>query len=137
MKLIDYFLYITYRFAHYTLRKEEGDAKWSAFLHTSLYLMFFEVILICLIGLIIDNQVSRIFISMGFPAIIAVDILSMLILALRYYNKEISLIEKEYLAQSAKKQKNIRWNIYFIMIVLPIVLFVFYRLYALGHIKWW
>jgi len=138
MKIIDYFLYITYRFAHNTLKKDISDAKWSAFLHTSLYLLFFVVVVICFSGLIFDNAISQLLKNIGFLAWLIIDIFVILILALKFYRyKGVAPIEDRYLSFTIKKQILIKWSVYLIMIILPILLFVIYRLYVVGHIKWW
>lgn len=138
MKFLDYFLYLTYRFAYYRLKKNEDDAKWSAFLHTGVYTAIFILSLICLVGLISNNPISLIFKKNTLISWMVVFIFSPIILSFRYYHfLGISIIEESYTLMSETKQKVVNLLIYVTMIGLPIVLFILYRLYVIGHLKWW
>ncbi len=138
MKIIDYFFYMTYRFAHLKLKKDEFESKWSAFLHTGVYLAALITIFICVLGLLFDNPVSELYRQSGFVGWILIWILSPVILSFRYYRKSmLDKIENQYLSLSDSKQEKIKRLIIVIMVILPVLLFVFYRLYTVGRIIWW
>jgi hypothetical protein len=138
MKFIDYFLYVTYRFAHLVLKKNEGDAKWSAFLHTGVYITILIISIICFVGLLFDNPISLLFKEYTLLSWMSIFILTPVILSFRYYSYSgISPIEESYLLMSEIKQKGVNKLIYSLMAALPIILFVLFRLYIIGSLKWW
>jgi hypothetical protein len=138
MKFVDCFLYITYRFAHNKLKKNESDAKWSAFLHTGVYFAIFLITFICIIGIIVDNPISVFLKRQSFLLWMLLFILSPVLLSLRYYRfSGITSIEQSYLSLKKTQQNIINILIYITMITLPILCFVAYRLYVIGHLQWW
>lgn len=133
MKIIDLFFYMTYRFAHNRLKKDKDDAKWSALLHTSLYLGFFLITLFCLIGLIYDNDISSIIKGNPIMSIMAMIILSSVVLGFRYYFFiEISFIENRFNQLEECKKNTIKKIVILFMILIPIIFFFLFRLYVLG-----
>ncbi len=139
MKFIDYFFYVTYRFSNSILKKDEGDSKWSAFLHTGVYVAVFLLIIICLSGIIFDNYFSILFKDNRLFGWMFVWIVSPLMLSLRYYQRKnvFDDIEKQFLLKDQTKRKVISMLVYTSMVLLPILLFILYRLYVFNQIKWW
>jgi len=137
MKIIDYFFYITYRFAHFTLKKNENDSKWSAFLHTGVYFSILIATLICAFGLILENPISKFFKQSGLIGWMSLWIITPIVLSFRYNRKSIlNIIESQYLSKIQSQQKRINWLICMIMLLLPVLLFIVYRLYIIGNVYW-
>jgi hypothetical protein len=139
MKFVDYFLYITFRFAHNKLKKSESDSKWSAFLHTSVYMTVFIDSLVCISGLFCENPISMLLKSSSLIFVmITGGVIIPLLLSIRYYRVSgVSHIEQSYLSLNTTQQKIINSLIYIIMIGLPLLCFAVFRLYVIGHIRWW
>lgn len=67
-----------------------------------------------------------------------VIVLSPILLSFRYYrNTSIALIEASYNAMGKKNRRVVDGLIYAAIIVVPILSFVLFRLYVIGHFKWW
>ena len=137
LKFTDYFFLKTFLFL-IRLKKEEGDAKWSAFLHTGVYASIFIIQLVCLIGLLYDNQLCRYFKDNSLFFWMTAFILSPILLSFRYYRyTDVSAIEASYNAFSKSKRNLIDIAIYAVMITIPVSTFILFRLYVIGHLRWW
>lgn len=138
MNLIDLIMYISYNFASRTLNRQKDDAKWTAFLISSLYFTMILISLICLLGIVWDNKLSVFFRDGGTTYWFIIGIASSGFLACRYYlykNKLDTILHKF----SSNPMKNLLINKlkYIIMASIPIFLFCVFRLYVVGEIKWW
>ncbi len=129
MNILDYFMYIIYRFSYKILNREKSDARWSAFLFISLWVTF--IIIISVMGLIIKNRISILFVKNLPYSWFILHLLIPFVLAFRYYKyKDISSIEKDFLSLDERYQKLINWIIYTIILIVPVLTFMLFRLYA-------
>ena len=131
--IIDYFFY---RVFYVTKRyKDEGDAKWSAFLFTGLYLSLFVLGLLCMIGLIYDNLLSQQLITNPLLFWMGIGIIFPILSGIRYYRFiDIEKIKYRYNSLPKINQTFIDVFILFTLVVVPVFLFVFYRLYVYGFL---
>ncbi len=137
MKLIDFFFYKSYLFL-IKLKKDEGDSKWSAFLFTGFYLTAFFVSLVSVIGLLNDNSVCSQLKNNPFSFSIIVSLLTDALLGLRYYRfTNITMIEESYFRMGKVKRIFIDLFLYLAPFAIPILTFILFRLYVVGHFKWW
>ena len=137
VKFMDYFFLKTYRFL-IGLKKEEGDSKWSAFLHTGVYLAISIILFVCLIGLLYDNQLSQCMKNNSLYFWMTTFILSPMLLSLRYYRYiSVTSIETSYNSMGKGKRRLIDILLYIALIAIPTLTFIFFRLYVIGHLKWW
>ena len=135
---MDYFFYLTYRFAHLKLKKDKGDSKWSAFIHTGVYFAFLIISVICILGILIDNPISAIFKRYTKIFWMSIGIISLIYSNVRFYKiVELDEIEMKYLSKTHFQKKAIKWLISLIMLILPAISFIVFRLYVKGQIKWW
>jgi hypothetical protein len=135
MMIFDVFFYTVYRFLSRKLHRNKADAKHSAFASLCFYISFFVNVLACIVGLIKNNNVSKLFIYKDFLLYVIVAALSYIIFAIRYYKfVDVEGVEKKILAQSKHKQKFFRYITYFLLIAVPVGGFVFYRLYKFGYV---
>ena len=84
MNIIDAFFYLTYRFLM-KLGRSEDNAKWSALMHTSLYVCLSVDFMIKLVGLIHNVSIIKLYASLGFWGLLPIDLIAMIILYIRYY----------------------------------------------------
>lgn len=135
------FYYATYNFANNKLKRGRDNAKLSALTHLSLYFGFFTVLLISIIGLIDDNSISQWTVSSVNKSsfiVISAGILNYIVFGYRYYKGlGIEGIEKKIENMSKAQRSFYKSLTVFLQISVPICLFVFYRLYKFGHIRWW
>lgn len=137
IKFMDYFFLKTYRFL-IRLKKEEGDAKWSAFLHTGVYMSIFIIMLVCLVGLLYDNQLCQYIKNNSLFFWMAAFVLSPISLSFHYYRyTSVSAIEASYNSLEKSKRKLMDILIYSAMIAIPVSTFILFRLYVIGQLKWW
>lgn len=134
MKILDFFLIIIYRFARVKIRRSKDDALDSAILCLSAYTAFFILSIICLVGLIKDNILSRYFIEKGVISFSILLILLPIIFYTLYSNVDIERIEKKYLEEQSKKNKIYRDICCCLLLITPFITFIFFRLYKYGHI---
>lgn len=134
MKFLDYFFLKIYHLLIF-LKKKKYAAKWSALLLTELYVSFSVLILFSIIGLIYDNSISDLINQKTY--FLMIFIICMFLIHLRYY-KYVSVdnVEASYYAIGKNKRKLIIFFICLTILAIPILLFVFYRLYAFGHVSW-
>jgi len=137
MKLLDYFFYKTYRFL-LRIKKDEGDTKWSAFLYTGFYFTTFIIIVVCVIGLLYDNRLSNLLKQNPYLFTIIIGLMTGLVLGIRYYRfTNVTMIETSYLATGGVKRIFIDLFLYVAPFAIPILTFILFRLYVVGHFKWW
>lgn len=128
---MNYFFYFTYSFLKEKLGKKSSDAKWSAFLFTSLYLSLTLILIICLLGIFIDNNLSSFFKDKGINAWFIIFIISPLILSVRFYTHKNILIkiEEKYSYFNSSKRMWLKRIILTLIIIIPIAFFIVFRLY--------
>ena len=138
MKLFDYFMYTIYLFL-VRLGRNEQNAKWSSFLYLSLYCSFFTLTMASICGLIIDNDISNLLLTIGLtPCGMFIGILTPVILSLRYYGfKGMLPIENKFNLLSNSKQKIVKRIVFIIIVTLPFFSFIFIRIFIAGQLKWW
>lgn len=136
---MNYFFYIVYYFLKEKLGKESSNAKWSALLYTSLYFSFTLIILICLLGLLVNNRLSIFYKYHVIDTGLIIFIISSIILFVRFYmNKNILIkTEEKYSELSFTKKYWIKRIVFALFIILPIIFFIVFRLYVIGQVKWW
>jgi len=122
-------------FLHKRCRKSIEDAKFSSYLYLSAYMGFMLIGLICLSGIIKDNYLSRLFVNHGLLGFAICYIIPHLPLAIRYYMMiNIIDIENDFLHKKKYKQKIDTTIVYFFMIAIPVLSFIFFRVYSFGRI---
>jgi len=120
------------------LRGEKDSAKWGAFLYLCFYVAICIISLVCLIGLLYDNQLCQYIKSNSLFFWMVAFILSPILLSFRYYRyTNVAAIEASYNTMEKNKRKLINVLIYVAMIALPVLTFILFRLYVIGHLKWW
>ena len=93
--------------------------------------------LICAFGLVFENPISEFFKQSGLIGWMSLWIITPIVLSFRYYRKSIlNIVENQYLSKIQSQQKRINWLIYIIMLLLPVILFIVYRLYIIGSVSW-
>jgi len=136
MIVFDFIFLKTYQFV-LRQKKDSGDSKWSSFLFLSTYLACIIIFLISFFGLLIENLISDLFKHNPLEFWMATFILSPILLSYRYYKlKSIIEIENKYNKISERNKILINWTIYFLMVGIPIVTFVFFRLFVIGQLRW-
>lgn len=134
MTLMDFAFLKLFHFVYY-LRRENDSAKWGAFLYLCFYVAICIISLVCLIGLLFDNQISQYIKSDSLFFWMAAFILSPILLSSRYYrNISITAIEESYNTMERSKRKLIDVLTYVAMIALPVLTFILYRLYVFGNL---
>jgi len=141
MNIFDIFYYLTYHFLTKVLKRGKLDAKLSSLSHLAVYLSFTSVTILCIIGLIEDNAISRWVastVNKTFIFSVFVCIVVYIVFGHRYYRMmDIEDIEKK-IGNLSKWQKNFyKTLVIIVMLAVPICSFIFYRLYVIGHIRWW
>jgi hypothetical protein len=137
MSLLDFAFLKLFHFVFY-LKRENDSAKWGAFLYMSSYIAICIVSFVCFIGLLYDNQLCQYIKNNSLFFWMAAFILSPILLSFRYYRyTSVAAIEKSYNTMEKSKRKLIDMLIYVSMITIPVLTFILFRLYVIGHLKWW
>lgn len=133
MIILDIFFFKIYCFL-VRLKKNEGDAKWSAFLYSSAYFAILLILLVYLIGLLFyNNAINSILRTHPSVFFAASFILSPLLMGVRYYRKtDIASIEKFYNVLSREKRLYFNIVTYILIVAIPILMFIFFRWYVFG-----
>lgn len=123
------------------LKQDIIDSGFSASAFLATYLGFTSITILCIIGLIEDNAISRWIVSnVNKTATFSmfISIIAYIVFWYRYYKMmNIEDIIKKIECLS-KWQKNFYKDlVIMIMLAVPVCSFIFYRLYVIGHIKWW
>ncbi len=136
MKLIDYFFFKTYSLLM-RFKNDPGDAKWSAILFTGLIVSISMLSLVCLSGIIYDNPISKLLKISPFLFWMSAFILSPIIISIRYYKYcNIESIRIAYDGESKTYRLFINAILILLLIAMPIITFILFRLYVIGSIKW-
>lgn len=134
MILADLFVYKIYQFL-IKLGRNKSDAKFTVVCIISLYSTFFLLGLISIIGIIIQNSISRHCIEMDFGFIFITSIIFLIIWSTRYYRfVKIEDIINQTIKIGKKKAEFLLRIVYSLYILIPIFSFVFYRLYVFGFV---
>jgi len=134
---MDYFFYKTYLFL-IKLKKNDGDAKWSAFLFTGVYFAISILSLNCFIGILYENPLSMLMKSKPLFFWMLIFILSPAFLSLRYYwHLELASIKVSYNAMGVSKRRIVNAFLYVALVAIPLLTFILFRLYVVGQFKWW
>lgn len=137
MIIFDYFFYIFYTFFNEKLKRKKEDAILSAISFLSLYIAICINVLNNTIGLITKNNVTYYFTEkkpfLGSYFIIMAT--SYLIFGIRYYRLySTDMIGEKLLNVSNGKRIVFKYIIVFILISMPILSFMTFRLYKFGHL---
>lgn len=135
MLFIDLFAYTIYKFSHLKLGRAKDDAKLSTLAIMTVYIAFFMLMLSCLIGLIYDNKISQLILDMDVSFVFIIGSIALMIFGIRYYKcYNIEQVKDEIKRLSNTRYKIYKYTIYILYIAIPILGFIFFRLYAFGHI---
>lgn len=134
VKFLDFlFLKIVHILIH--LKKDVDGAKWSAFLYTGLYLTATVLGTLCFLGLQYDNYISNLIKHSSLVFIMISGIVIPLLLSLRYYRyTSVDKIEASFNAMGKNRRRIINILIYTAMIIIPVLTFVLFRLFVIGHV---
>lgn len=131
---MDYFFLKIFRILIF-LKKDEGGAKWGAFLYMSAYTAAIMIFTTCLIGFLFDNTISQLMKSYPKVFWMSTFIVSPVLLSLRYYRyTSVAAIEASYNAMNNSKCRLVVVLVYATMIAVPVLTFIFFRLYMVGHL---
>jgi hypothetical protein len=141
MLIFDMFFWQVYKFLHTKIKRCEEDAKHSALSFIVVYIGFLAVALLCILGIIYDNVFSLWAVknvnNSFFISIIA-SLFSYIIFRIRYYRiYDVEQIAKRLYNLPKFKYTVLKYLTIGIVIGAPIIVFVTFRLYAFGHIRWW
>lgn len=135
MLIIDLFTYTIYRFSLTKIGNDERDSMRTALAIMTIYIAFFSLMLSCLIGLIYENRISQFILNMDVSFVFIVGFAALIVFGIRYYKYyNIEQTKEEIKMLSAIRYKIYKYIINFLYIATPILAFVFFRLYAYGHI---
>jgi len=108
------------------LGRSEDNAKWSALMHTSLYVCLLIDSMIKLIGLIHNDSIIKLYASLGFWGLLSIDLIAMIILYIRYY--KYSILERFNDRYKRFKSKNmLKILVCTLMIAFPLLWFYIAR----------
>ena len=138
MNTFDMFYYLIYSFLNNKLKRGKDNAKFSALSILSLYLGFFTVLIINIIGLIVDNPITKRVVSLGnnsFFVAIFIAFISLVFWGYRYY-KVLDIEDIEKKIDNISKTQRICYKSLTVvwLISIPILSYIFGRLYMFGHI---
>lgn len=135
MLIIDLFTYTIYKFSRFKLGRPKDDAMLSSLVMMTVYIAFFMLMLSCMIGLIYDNKISQLILDMDVSFVFLVGFISLIIFGIRYYRcYKIEQVKNKIEQLSEFKYKVYRYIIYFLYIAIPVLGFIFFRLYAFGQV---
>jgi hypothetical protein len=129
--------YIFLKIFHFVLliKKDRIGAKWSALLYTSLYATCLTTLFFSLTGLTYENLLSSILKKNTMAFSMTISVIWPILLSLRYYKyRSIESIEKSFTEKSKLTQKTIEWLIYVFLVFIPILCYMYFRLYVIGKI---
>ena len=138
MNISDYVFLKIYRFINRIRNESSNETKYSAFLYLSFYLALIFVSIVCISGLIAENYISMLFKENSLAGFIGLLILAPIILMYRYYKrKSIQDIELKYNSIGRRLRIFMDSVSIILLISIPIISFVSYRLYVVEIEKWW
>ena len=130
MIVFDFYFYTIYNFLNRKLKRGKENSKHSALSILVVYLPLTIDLIVCFIGLINDNYISRWFLENDFSVFIFNAIISYIIFRKRYYRiYEVEDIELKILNLPENKKSLFKHITFSIFIFVPILGIVFYRMY--------
>jgi len=135
MIIFDFYFYTIFCFLSKKLSRSKEDAKHSALCILALYIPFTIDIIAYIIGIFNDNKISRFFIEKDFFSAVGIGIISYSIFRIRYYQKyDVDDIGHFINDLSYNKKVAYKYATYSTLILVPVFLFVFYRMYKFGYV---
>lgn len=142
MKFLDYWILYLYHFVRFS--KQSVESSWiSALLYLSLFVFafvmdIFSTLCLLMVNLNICEQFLE-FVRVYFEIIWVILATLCGIITLVYYWKveHVERIEKSYNTLTKKQRWTVKIFIYLLEIILPVYLFVSFRLVLFGQVKWW
>lgn len=142
MRFLDYWILYLYHFVRFS--KQSVESSWiSALLYLSLFVFafvmdIFTTLCLLMVNLNICEQFLE-FVRVYLEVIWVILATLCCIITLVYYWKveHVERIEKSYNTLTKKQRWTVKIFIYLLEIILPVYLFVSYRLVLLGQVKWW
>ena len=142
MRFLDYWMLYLYHFVRFS--KQSVESSWiSALLYLSLFVFafvmdIFTTLCLLMVNLNICEQFLE-FVRVYFEIIWVILATLCGIITLVYYWKveHVERIEKSYNALTKKQRWTVKIFIYLLEIILPVYLFVSFRLVLFGQVKWW
>jgi len=130
MIVFDFYFYTIFSFLNRKLKRGKENSKHSALSILVVYIPLTIDIMACVIGLINENYISRWFLYNDFSVFIFNAIISYIIFRRRYYRiYDVEDIELKILNLTENKRSLLKYIIYSILIFVPVLSFVFYRMY--------
>lgn len=131
---IDYFFLKCTRIIN-IIKKDESEARFSAFLFTGLYLTAIGISILLIFGLSHANVLTNLFKQYQFGFVLILDLLILAILGIRYYYLiPYQNIELAYNSLIKSKRIIIDTIIFITMITVPIIAFMLVRIFLVGHL---
>lgn len=142
MRFLDYWMLYLYHFVRFS--KQSVESSWiSALLYLSLFVFafvmdIFTTLCLLMVNLNICEQFLE-FVRVYHEVIWIILATLCCVITLVYYWKveHVERIEKSYNALTKKQRWTVKIFIYLLEIILPVYLFVSYRLVLFGQVKWW
>ena len=142
MRFLDYWILYLYHFVRFS--KQSVESSWiSALLYLSLFVFafvmdIFSTLCLLMVNLNICEQFLE-FVRVYFEIIWVILATLCGIITLVYYWKveHVERIEKSYNTLTKKQRWTVKIFIYLLEIILPVYLFVSFRLVLFGQVKWW
>ncbi|MDR2475213.1 MAG: hypothetical protein LBD45_05080 [Bacteroidales bacterium] len=135
MMIFDFFFYTVCRFLRKRLKRNKEDAKHSVLCILVVYIVWSIDVIAYIIGILKHNKISWIFIDKAFGSAVVIGIISYIVFRIRYYKiYDVENIEQKIMNLSDIKRFFYRWIIYLILISVPVLGFVTYRLYKFGYV---
>ncbi len=142
MRFLDYWILYLYHFVRFS--KQSVESSWiSALLYLSLFVFafvmdIFSTLCLLMVNLNICEQFLE-FVRVYFEIIWVILATLCGVITLVYYWKveHVERIEKSYNALTKKQRWTVKIFIYLLEIILPVYLFVSFRLVLFGQVKWW
>ena len=142
MRFLDYWILYLYHFVRFS--KQSVESSWiSALLYLSLFevafvMDIFSTLCLLMVNLNICEQFLE-FVRVYFEIIWVILATLCGVITLVYYWKveHVERIEKSYNALTKKQRWTVKIFIYLLEIILPVYLFVSFRLVLFGQVKWW
>ncbi len=142
MKLLDYWMLYLYHFVRFSIQCDESSWR-TARIYLSFFVFAFVMDIFTTLCLLMINlniceqflEFVRVYIEVIF---VILGTLCCIITVIYYWKEEhVKRIEKSYNALTKKQRWTVKIFIYLLEIILPVYLFVSFRLVLFGQVKWW
>lgn len=135
MKLLDYIFYVLTHSGIKNPNDDEGARMFSCNI-LSLWLVFSAITILSMIGIIAENNISKMVRNPLYIVIFAGSIFAFI--HIRYYKLEKYYRIVEWRKGLNKIKTRIVYTVFMILFWgTPFASFVFYRLYLHGYVRWW